>query len=270
MQPLQKRHNRVREKRLQVSTPVASWMNFNPLSLTPVVWFDASDSTTITESGGAVSQWDDKSGNGINLTQATAANQPTTGTRTQNGLNVLDFNGDKMDSGYSISQIGASRAFTQFLVLKCDTVNTNQGFFAAQRSGTQDFRSGWAHGRRASDQDNEVVIGNGQSGNYHAYKSTDNKTTAQILVFQTSAANDIIAVYANLTSLTLTSTDGVLATTDFMSAGSGNHAIRLGDRFVTTIPFDGYICEFILYASSLSTVAREQVTNYLNAKWAIF
>jgi len=46
-------------------------------------WYDAADSRTITQSGGAVSQWDDKSGNGFHLKQATGSAQPTTGTGTK-------------------------------------------------------------------------------------------------------------------------------------------------------------------------------------------
>ncbi|MEM6432382.1 MAG: hypothetical protein AAF773_00775 [Cyanobacteria bacterium P01_D01_bin.115] len=40
-------------------------------------WFDALDSSTITESGGVVSQIDDKSGNGANASQSVAASRPT-------------------------------------------------------------------------------------------------------------------------------------------------------------------------------------------------
>ena len=75
---------------------------FSPINLSPTLWLDASDGTTITESGGAVSQWDDKSGNGNDLTQGTSANQPTTGSRTLNGFNVLDFDGtDNMAVTYA-------------------------------------------------------------------------------------------------------------------------------------------------------------------------
>lgn len=66
---------------------------FDPLSLSPALWLDASDAATITSSGGKVSQWNDKSGNGRNVTQATSAAQPSTGTATQNGRNVLVFDG---------------------------------------------------------------------------------------------------------------------------------------------------------------------------------
>ena len=53
------------------------------------MWYDASDTSTITESSGNVSQWDDKSGNGFHLTQGTGSYQPQTGTHTVNGLNVI-------------------------------------------------------------------------------------------------------------------------------------------------------------------------------------
>lgn len=69
---------------------------FSPLDLSPVLWFDASDASTITESAGAVSQWDDKSGNALHATQGTGSSQPTTGVTTLNGLNVLDFANDKL------------------------------------------------------------------------------------------------------------------------------------------------------------------------------
>lgn len=40
------------------------------------LWLDASDSDSITQSGESVSQWNDKSGNGYHVAQATAAAQP--------------------------------------------------------------------------------------------------------------------------------------------------------------------------------------------------
>ena len=62
---------------------------YDPMSLTPRAWWDASDSSTITKSGTAVSQWRDKSGNNYHKNQPTAANQPaviTDGTGT-----VIDY-----------------------------------------------------------------------------------------------------------------------------------------------------------------------------------
>jgi hypothetical protein len=81
-------------------TKAAVWskvLEISPASELPVTsglwgWWDASDAATITDAGsGKVSQWDDKSGNGRHVTQASPGNRPTTGIRTINGLNAIDF-----------------------------------------------------------------------------------------------------------------------------------------------------------------------------------
>jgi hypothetical protein len=60
------------------------------------LWLDAADSDTITESGGAVSQWADKSGNARDARQETGSLQPTTGANTLGGLNVITYDLDQL------------------------------------------------------------------------------------------------------------------------------------------------------------------------------
>jgi len=94
---------------LGVGLPMPSGVGvarFSPLDLDPVLWLDASAESSITESGGAVSQWDDLSGNGNDVVQATAAAQPTTGTTTINGLNVLAVDGSDLLLSSSLSFTG--------------------------------------------------------------------------------------------------------------------------------------------------------------------
>lgn len=55
-----------------------------------IAWYDASDAATI--SGSEVALWSDKAGS-ADLSQTVVARQPDSGTRVQNGLNVVDFNG---------------------------------------------------------------------------------------------------------------------------------------------------------------------------------
>ena len=55
-------------------------------------WWDASDTASITDTGGAVSVWADKAGS-ADLSQNVGARQPTTGVRTVGGNNVIDFDG---------------------------------------------------------------------------------------------------------------------------------------------------------------------------------
>ena len=66
------------------------------------LWFDANDSSTISHNAGKVDQWIDKSGNYHSLTQDTNDSKPSTGIHTQNGMNVLSFDGnDTLTRGYS-------------------------------------------------------------------------------------------------------------------------------------------------------------------------
>jgi len=60
---------------LVISKPSGSSL-WTPAQLTTEAWYDAADEDTITESGGAVSQWDDKSGNDRHVANASGSTQP--------------------------------------------------------------------------------------------------------------------------------------------------------------------------------------------------
>ena len=50
---------------------------WTPADITTALWLDAADASTITHSGGTVSQWNDKSGNSRHVSQGVTAQQPT-------------------------------------------------------------------------------------------------------------------------------------------------------------------------------------------------
>ncbi len=66
---------------------------WTPAEITTEGWWDAADESTITESGGDVSQWDDKSGNDRHAAQGSGSQQPSYGVGTLNGLNLVTFDG---------------------------------------------------------------------------------------------------------------------------------------------------------------------------------
>jgi hypothetical protein len=74
---------------------IAAFTGVPVLAPSPVagynLWLDAADTATITLSGSAVTQWTDKSANAYTFTQGTAAQQPVSGTQSQNGKNVMVF-----------------------------------------------------------------------------------------------------------------------------------------------------------------------------------
>lgn len=73
-----------------------------PTDATRIVWFDASDSSTITKTGTAVSQWNNKGSLGTNATQATGGLQPVFTTAGQNSHSTLGFNAQVMGFGTSV------------------------------------------------------------------------------------------------------------------------------------------------------------------------
>lgn len=81
---------------------------------TPTIWYDASDTSTITNVSGKASAIADKGTSGDDLTQATDANRPLTGSTTQNGLNTLDYSAGSK-SLYNLTPATA-QITVQFLV----------------------------------------------------------------------------------------------------------------------------------------------------------
>jgi hypothetical protein len=61
---------------------------WTPNTVRPRLWFDAGDIATISNATG-VSEWRDKSGRGLHLSQAVAADQPLFVANQQNGLSVI-------------------------------------------------------------------------------------------------------------------------------------------------------------------------------------
>lgn len=83
---------------------------WTPAVIQTALWLDANDTSTITLNGSTVSQWNDKSGNGRNAVQATAANQPVYGTT--NGRVGLAFDGaDSLVCASNIQIVGGLTAF---------------------------------------------------------------------------------------------------------------------------------------------------------------
>lgn len=76
---------------------------WTPSSLTNAfAWFDGNDASTITESGGVISQWDDKSGNANHWTQGSAPLRPDY-TGSINGVTVPKLNTNKFFTGPNIN-----------------------------------------------------------------------------------------------------------------------------------------------------------------------
>ena len=234
-------------------------------------WYDASDTSSITVSSTAVTQWNDKSGNAYHLTQATAAKRPTSGTRTQNGLNAIDFDG----AGDTVAaSTAANWAFlnntggsTYFIVWFTDTASDQRIFM--DTNGTSSGNVGiynyiWTDdtilcsvSSISSTQPYVQVTSQVPTDNTASYWSflsdPNNGTAANRIKIWKNGANPI-------NSNTNTATP---------SANSPLTGLNLGGNPSYAETFDGLICEVIFYSGLLSDTDRQKVETYLAVKWGI-
>jgi hypothetical protein len=95
-----------------VSAGPALW---TPANITTALWLDAADASAITESSGAVSQWNDKSGNGRNATQATLGFQPAVINNQYSGKAAIRSDG--VDDFLSIAPFSVSAGIRAYGVV---------------------------------------------------------------------------------------------------------------------------------------------------------
>lgn len=227
---------------------------FNILNLEGLLaLYDPSDESTITSVGGSVSQIDDKSGNNNHATQSTGANQPTTGTRTINSLNGLDFNGSHLElpSGLLSLPTGPS---TIYFVHQFDTVGGNQRLMQAENASNQvryEFRK--------QSTTNRFLAGQG--------------TTALVL-----DANDAITTTPRVLGLERDDSSNQLAFYD--GAGTTVTGTSIGNQAAATFEigrntasnnqkFNGIMGEVIICNADHDAATKNQVGAYLVNKWGV-
>jgi hypothetical protein len=246
---------------------------WTPEYISTIAWYDASDSDTITESSGSVSQWDDKSGNGHHLTQGSGSSQPSTGTRTVNTINVIDFNGSSQFINNLTLDYGSGSPDIQIISLVLsDGDGSLVGYYYGYSDGTSGGDGGPGGGEivAASDTDdsgNRYYTGRYFNGYQETTKSFD---TGQAFIVShaypaggTHIENEI---YID-GSLELTSGNNDTRVLNF--AGTNNQ-FSVGAADSTAINFlDGAIGEILMFNSVLSDSDRQKIEGYLAHKWGL-
>jgi hypothetical protein len=248
------------------------WINpysqFNPKDLSPVLWFDADDASTITASSGSVSQWNDKSTNALHATQSTSASQPTTGSVTLNGRNVIDFDGtaDFMSST-STSNVGRNvTGITTYAVLRYDNLAGGEDNVLRLLTGGTNARiqinltttSGVIRvAGRTLDADGLGVaqstnLGSGSSGWITQVGLYDIANT-DLYQYINGTLNGSNTAYQTATTTSNTNSTGY-------TLGSGASGANL---------FDGAIAELLIFNSLHNATTRQAMYDYLLQKWGV-
>jgi hypothetical protein len=235
------------------------------------VWLDASDTATITQSGGAVSQWTDKSANAYAFTQATSSYKPTTAANTQNGKNVLTLGtNDSLQStaASSVWKFLHTSSYTVFFALKYN-VATYGGHPIATAGATAEVGLD-------TFQDNpgkfQCVVTRGVGGTYVIANVTASNALTTNFTYVTLINDCTNGTAANRSDIRIKQGSAVKSNVQTGAIDTGNPArtMQLFDYVAGgNEGIDGQMGEILIYESILSAgdiLANQQ---YLANKWGV-
>jgi hypothetical protein len=224
-----------------------------PTASNPTVWLKADSGvytdagSTLATNGQTVEQWNDQSGNGNNVSQATSGNRPTFetglwGSANMPGVLFASASSNYMDSptfGTPLSQ-----PTTIFIVVQQTIIGGATKTFFDTNTGANE----------------QVLLCNSSSG-YTQYAGT-NVSSATGLAFDTPGffecyfdggssytnRNGVQVISGNVGSLTLPQ-------------------LRLGSNPSGTSGLDGYILEVLVYSGTIGSTETAQILSYLKGRW---
>lgn len=200
--------------------------------------YDASDTSSITTSGSTVTAWNDISGGGNHLTSINGS--PASGTRTINGLNVVDFPGSASCGRDIADQSQPLTVYVVYLSDITDTGGTVYEFLAynGAAGGVNMFQE-WG------------VWYAGGGGTIELLKSRD--ANAHIAYVVANGASSLVGIsdYGEATG----------------SLSHGLNKLWLGGRDNGSSSADGAIGHVVVYTAAHDSTTRAAVCAILKSKW---
>jgi hypothetical protein len=236
------------------------------------LWLDADDASTITLNGSDVSQWDDKSGNGNHVSNATAATQPPYLATGWNGKPTLSFTQSGLEFLFKagVSNFASNTDFT-----------IASAFEFLQTNNNWDMIAGWRNTANSSGSSGGAPILQGMGSSQQiGYHNTDN-TDTRIKVDVTARLGKKVATISRSGgtngdggAATVTSTGFSQATYDTDTtqtwASSAATGFQVGGRQQSATQYGNkYICEVVGCNTKLSTEDRQKLEGYLAWKWGL-
>jgi len=223
------------------------------------LWLDAADENTVTDVGaGAVSQWDDKSGNAFHVTQATPGARPKTGTRTINGLNAIEFDGtdDTLTRTTTAQLVNASTGvWTAFAVFQLDTASTFFPIIICNTTPTSQA----AQFLRVTDTNFVQTIAWSTSTPF--VDTGASVSTATTYVARATRGASAVEAFLNASSGGATATSG---TNQSIAAN-----IYVGSFDASSSYWPGPIGELLVYNRILTAAEITDVEAHLASKWGV-
>lgn len=230
---------------------------FDPRAISGLaLWLDASDASTVTLNGSAVSQWRDKSGNSRHASQSVAANQPLYDSVRLNGLRTVTCD---VNSKWLSGAAPASTAYTTFVVARIQNSSPSFGrvFTLARAASTDNVSPSYT----------PLVRSFGNADLLYSFNDTFQAAFSvpgnQWSVLCSNAGGSVISNRRN-NGTASTFTSAVLSGTNFTRYGIGTAFPN--DTFSGII---GDFAEVLLFSTNLPTAEETSIARYLGAKWGV-
>jgi hypothetical protein len=226
------------------------------------LWLDASDSSTISfSSSNNISQWNDKSGKGNNVSQTAARTPPTLINSYANGLSAINMGERGFFQNNSIVIGAAPYSIFAVAISNVDTNDVwNMQFLIGTPTNTL------AMGIR----------GNGNFATFVGFKEDWQPTFADWNDYNANTPSKTVKSLSLLgmtnegTGNTLIPYFNGVAMDAKNGRASSQTGINIGCNFNTASQYwNGIICEIIIFKRVVSTAERQAIEGYLTSKWGI-
>ena len=225
---------------------------WTPAQITPALGLDAADATTITESGGLVSQWSDKSGNARHATPP--ATSPSYVASAINSLGCVSFpSGGVRLATPSFDNPSGADGLTVATVLQRLGEPVDYTCFLTKGAVNSQWLTVWARDSRGGKIYWRNIIGQEVVSTAIAGSSA--------LVHSGSISNAGIVQFFNGNA----QGSAGASTRNFGSAS----ALTIADSPEAANRFQGYIGEIVLVYGDVTTQTRQLLEGYLAHKWGL-
>jgi hypothetical protein len=222
------------------------------------LWLDADDASTITLNGSTVSQWNDKSGNARNASQATAVNQPTYSATGLNGKPTLTFDGLNDNLQATIPSLANQNNISFFGVTQILTrrYSVFLGSGMSGSGGTTGIRWGlFGQGNLTSDgigwagPASDLSLGNGSLLPINTpYQAVYTKTPTQWQILLNGST---------------------ISTVNDTSFPTSTYSLTIGAEKEGSYQSNALASEIIIIGGILSTTNRQLLEGYFAWKWGL-
>lgn len=233
-----------------------------------VLWLKAGSGTSSTINNTRISSWNDQSGNGINVTQTVAAQQPSFATNVLNGMPAIQFD-NVNGAGVNDKMIGPdspildnTSGYSFFNVVRPQNVDNEARVIISKRTSVavdQSFMLFFFTGSRYYV---DIQSNNNRFNTTTTYAANNNYILNTIYNGTLAAASRAKAYTGETLEITATETNTLVL--------NNNSPLLIGTTDASDPrPFGGYIAEVIMYNIAVNDAQRIIINNYLSSKYNI-